>query len=78
MMYFDVKVLNAPLQGFFVAVKEDVQAVSTDGTASVEDPYRLVIIVARYAHLHAERIVFVRCHKGVAWLYSVTAGCNAV
>jgi len=77
-MYFDVKVLNAPLQGFFVAVEEDVQAVSTDSAASVEDLYRLVIVVTRYAHLRAERIVFIRRHKGVARLYSVTAGCNAV
>jgi hypothetical protein len=59
-------------------VKEDVEAVSTDGAAPVEDFYGFSIFVASDDYFSAEGVFFVGRHEGIARTYFVTAGRYAV
>jgi len=77
-VYLDVKVLDAPLECLSVGVEEEVEAVATYSTASVEHHDRPVIIVARDAHLGAETVFFVGRHESVAAAYLVTTGRHTI
>ncbi len=61
-----------------MGVKKDVEPVSTDSAASVEDFYRLCVAVAGDNHFSAESVLFVSCCEGVAGAYFVPAGRLAV
>jgi len=76
--YFDIKPLNTPFQRLLVGVEEDIEVVSADSAASVEDFYRLCVAVAGDDHFSAERILPVGCYEGVAGSYFVPTGCLAV
>ena len=71
---FDIEPLNTPFQCLLVGVEKDVEPVSADSAASVEDFYGFCIAVAGDDHFSAERVLFVGCYEGVAGAYSVPAG----
>jgi hypothetical protein len=75
---FYVDVFDSPFQGFFVGGEEDVQAVSTDGAAAVEDLNGLIVVVAGYDHFSAEGESFVSGCEGITFAYFVAAGRYAV
>ncbi len=72
--YINLKVLNAPFQGFFMSGKEHIEPVSFDGAASVEDFHRLAVAIAGNEHFGVEGVSSVRRHKGIARLYLVPVG----
>jgi hypothetical protein len=74
-MYFYVEVPDAPFEGLLVGVEEDVEPVSLDGAAPVENFYGLSIIIAGDNHFCSEGISFVGRHEDIAWLY-FEAGCG--
>ena len=76
--YINLKVLNAPFQGFLMSGEEHVEAVSFDGAASVENLYGLAVAIAGDEHFGTEMISSVCCHKGIARPYLVPAGRYAV
>ena len=59
-------------------VEENVEAVSSDGTAPVKDLYRLAFIVPGHDHFSAEGESFVSGCEGVTGPDFVTAGRDAV
>ena len=74
----DLKVFNAPFQGFFMSGEEHVEPVSFDGAASVEDFHGLAVAVTGNEHFSAEGVSAVRRYKGIARLYLVPAGRNPI
>ena len=76
--YFDIEPLNTPFQRLLVGVEKDVEPVSADSAASVEDFYGLCILVAGDDHFSAERVLFVGCYEGVAGSYFVPTSRLAV
>ena len=77
-MYFYVEVPDAPFEGHLVGVEEDVEPVSSDGTAPVENSYGLSIIIAGDNHFSSKGVSFVGRHEDIAWLYFEPAGGYAV
>ena len=77
-MYFNVEVPNTPFQGLLVGGEEDVEPVSLDGAAPVEDFYGLSVVIAGNDHFSSEGVSFVGRDEYVAWLYFVPAGGYAV
>ena len=73
-MYFYVEVPDAPLQGLLVGAEEDVEPVSTDGAAPVENFYGKSIVVAGDNHFCPEGVSLVGRHEDVAWFRFVPAG----
>jgi len=76
--YLNLKVLDAPFKSLLMSCKEHVKAVSFNGTASVENSYRLAVAIAGNEHFGTERISSVCRHKGIARLYFVSASRYAV
>ncbi len=72
--YINLKILNPPLKGFFVSGEEDVEPVSFDGSASVENFHGLAVAIAGNQHFSVERVSSVGCDKGIARLYLVPVG----
>jgi len=58
--------------------EEYVEPVSTDGAASVENFYRLVIVIAGNDHFGTEGVLPIGRRKGITRAYSVTASCHAI
>ncbi len=77
-MYFYVEVPNTPFQGLLVGGEEDVEPVSPDGAAPVENFYGLSIVIAGDDHFSSKGVSIVGRHEDVAWLYFVPAGGYAV
>ena len=75
---FDVDVPNAPLKSLLVSMKEDIQLVSLDRAAPVEDFNGFVIVVAFNYHFRAEGVSFVGRHKSIAGLDFMAAGSDTV
>ena len=75
---FYVDVFNAPFQGFFVRVEENVEPISADSSAAVEHLYGFIVVVSCYDHFSAEGEPFVSGCEGVTLPYFVTAGRDAV
>jgi hypothetical protein len=57
-----------------VGVEEDIEPVSTDGAAPVENFYWFPIVVAGNEHFSAEAVFFVSRNEGIAGAYFMTAG----
>ena len=76
--YINLKILNTPLKGFFVSGEEDVEPVSFDCSASVENFHGLAVAIAGNEHFGVEGISSVRRDKGIARQYLVPAGCYSI
>jgi len=59
-------------------MEEHIEPISLDDAASVEDFYRLSILVAGDNHLGPKGVFLVSRYEGIARTYFVTAGCFAV
>ena len=68
-MYFYIEVSDAPFQGILVGVEEDIEPVSPNGTAPVENFHGLSIIIAGDNHFCSEGVSLVGSHEDIAWLY---------
>ena len=55
-------------------VEENVELVSSDGAAAVEDLYGLAVVVTGHNHFSAERVLFVSGDEGIALPDFVTTG----
>ena len=77
-MNFDVNVPNAPFQGLFVRIEENIEPVSINGAAPVEDFYRPIVVVAWDNHFCAEGVFFVGSDKGICPVYFVAGRCYAL
>jgi hypothetical protein len=72
-MYLDCKVSDAPFKGFLVRVEEDIETVSSNGTASVEYLHGLIIPIIGYDHFGPKSVLRIGRHEGIACTYSVPA-----
>jgi len=77
-MNFDIAISDAPFEGLLVGGEEDVEAISLDGAASVEDFYGPVVVVASDNHFGTEGIFSIGGHERVTGSYIVAGSCLAV
>lgn len=75
---FNVEVSDAPLKSFLMRIEKYVKAISADSSASVDNFYGPLAIVAWYNHFGSKRVCLISSYKAVSLGYFVAVGSYAV